>query len=157
MRLILVRHAEASYDAPSDFERHLTDKGIKQSKKVARFLAGLSLKPERIVTSPVVRAKETADYLAKRLPSAAGLIEDERLSCGMMPEDGCAVLQECQPGELVIFVGHEPDFSRLVAFLIGLGSTENIDFKKAAAVVIDIERPTKGDGVLRAFVPVKYL
>lgn len=155
MRLIMVRHAEAGYDAPSDFERILTDKGHRQSKRVGAFLAAIEVQPDRIVSSPMVRARETAEHLAKALKPKLGLIEDERVACGMRPEEACEILRECSEDETIILTGHEPDFSRTVAYLIGMQSNGNIDFKKAASAFLEIETPAQAGGVLRAFVPVK--
>jgi phosphohistidine phosphatase SixA len=112
MRLFLVRHAEAAPGEPDEL-RPLTTAG----RAVARHLGErLAIEhPDAVVSSPLLRARETAELIA----ATAGLTPepDERLAPGATAEDvRAAVLDR---GETVIAVGHQPDCSAIVLALTG--------------------------------------
>lgn len=156
MLLYLLRHAEAEPHRADDFSRKLTDKGEKQSFKVGSFMADRGLKPELILTSPVLRAKQTASIAAKALKTDAPT-EVPWLACGMNPERALSELAGYAKLESVMIVGHEPDFSALVAHLLDLGSSGSVNVSKASLTGIEIVRPVAGSGVLRFLIPVKML
>ena len=112
MRLFLVRHAEAAPGEPDDL-RPLTPAGREAARKLGVRLA--SEGPEAVVSSPLLRARETAVAIA----DAAGLEAeaDERLAPGATPDDlrGAASGR----GETVVAVGHQPDCSEIVLALTG--------------------------------------
>ena len=112
MRLFLVRHAEAAPGDPDDL-RPLTSAGRDTARELATRLAAEPL--EAVLTSPLLRARETAAAIA----DAAGLEAeaDERLAPGATADDlrGAAAGR----GETVVAVGHEPDCSEIVLALTG--------------------------------------
>lgn len=156
MRLLLVRHADADTVASSDDARRLSEKGHKQAKAVAKYLAALDLKVDRILTSPLPRAKETAAYLVEALGKKE-CIEDARLAPGMQPEEACEILKDGDEEEFVAWVGHEPDFSRFLAWLIGLDDPHHIEVKKSGVALLEIETPRRGGGILQVLLPPKWL
>ena len=112
MRLFLVRHAEAAPGEPDEL-RPLTPAG----RAVARAL-GERLAPEHptaVVSSPLLRARETAEQIAR----AAGLTPeaDDRLAPGANAADLQAAIAE--RGDTVIAVGHQPDCSAIYLVLSG--------------------------------------
>lgn len=121
MRLFLVRHAEAAPGDPDDL-RPLTPAGREAARKLGTRLA--SEGPEAVVSSPLLRARETAVAIA----DAAGLEAeaDERLAPGASPDDlrGAASGR----GETVVAVGHQPDCSEIVLALTG----EEVSFPPGA-------------------------
>lgn len=157
MQIILVRHADAENTITSDFARKLTDKGHKQSKKLARYLSEICIKADVILTSPLVRAKETAEYLNKKL-SPEIFTEDETLACGMHPEDACSLIRS-QPEDAgsIIMVGHEPDLSSLAAYLCGMRDSLNFKMKKCACAIFETDTAGKGKCVLNMLVSPNYL
>lgn len=157
MRLILVRHATAEDFAERDFDRDLIEKGHLQAIRVGRFLAHADIRPDRILTSPLVRARETALHIASNVESAYGMIEDARLASGMRPETGCEILLECGKDETILMVGHEPDCSRLVSWLVGIERSAHLRFKKACSAFLTIDNPTRGGASLTAFIPAGLL
>lgn len=157
MHLILIRHATAEDFAARDFDRKLVEKGHLQARRIGRFLASEGIEPHRILTSPLLRAKETAAHIAASVQSAYGLIEDPRLACGMRPETGCDILHECDKSETVVMVGHEPDCSRLVAWLVGMERSSHLRFKKACSAFLTIDTPAKGGASLTAMIPAKLI
>ena len=112
MRLIIVRHAKAAPGSP-DASRPLTSKGRKASAELARELRPAH--PDAVISSPLLRAIETAKAVAK----AAGVeVEvDERLAPGATADDVRAAI--AGKGDTVVTVGHQPDCSDIVFELTG--------------------------------------
>ena len=151
MIVYLLRHgdAEPASEAVAEFDRKLTDKGVKQSKRVGKALARLELRPNAIITSPLVRARQTAELVADAL--GLEVAEDERLECGARWQDLQQVVEDRAPGEAVMFVGHEPDFSEIVRVLTG----GEIDVKKAGVACVECSGIAPDAGVLLWHVPPK--
>jgi phosphohistidine phosphatase len=156
MLLYLLRHAEAEPHCADDFSRKLTGKGEKQARAVGSFLVDQGIKPDLILTSPVLRAKETAALVAQELKGEAPT-EVPWLACGMNPERALAELAGYAKLESLLIVGHEPDFSALVAHLLDLGSSSSVNIPKASLTCIELSRPVAGSGILRFLIPVKLL
>jgi phosphohistidine phosphatase len=111
MRVLIVRHAEAAAGRPDELRR-LTPEGRKHARAVGARLRAQGLTADAVVSSPLLRARETADALGFGEPEV-----DERLAPGATPEDVRDVATE--RGETVIIVGHQPDCSKAVATLTG--------------------------------------
>lgn len=156
MLLYLLRHAEAEPYRADDFSRKLTENGKKQARKVGSFLAERAIRPDLILTSPVLRARQTAELAAKELKSDEPT-EAPWLACGMNPERALAELAGYSKLVSVMIVGHEPDFSALVAHLLDLGSSASVNISKASLTCIEISRPVAGSGILRFLLPIKLL
>ena len=127
MRLILVRHAEAANGRP-DALRPLTDTGRRAAAKLGRRLAEEA--PDAVVSSPLVRARETAAAIA----GAAGIEaeEDARLAPGATAEGVRALVAE--RGGTVVAVGHQPDCSEIVLELDG----REVTFPPAGFAVVEL-------------------
>jgi phosphohistidine phosphatase len=156
MLLYLLRHAEAEPHRADDFSRKLTGKGEKQAQAVGTFLIDKKIVPELILTSPVLRAKQTAALVSGELKDDAPT-EVPWLACGMNPERALAELAGYAKLESVMIVGHEPDFSALVAHLLDLGSSASVNISKASLTCIEVARPVAGSGLLRFLISAKYL
>lgn len=152
MLLHLLRHAHAgdpmAWDGP-DSERPLSDKGRAQADRLGRFLASIAFRPDLVVTSPKLRAKQTAEIVAAHVD--ATVQEDERLAGGLDLGDLDGILQGAgEPGRPVL-VGHDPDFSDLVASLCG---AECAPLRKGTFARIEVEGPlAPGAGTLRWLLP----
>jgi len=111
MRLLIVRHAEAAPGKPDEL-RALTPGGREQARRLGRTLRELSLEPDAVVSSPLLRARETAEALGLGTPEV-----DDRLAPGASPSD----VREAAlgRGETVLLVGHQPDCGRAAAALSG--------------------------------------
>ncbi len=152
MLLHLLRHAhaaDASDHRGPDATRPLTDKGREQSRRLGRFLADHRFATDRIVTSPRVRARETAEIVAELLGVSA--VVDDRLGGALDLAILEALLDDHDDPHRPILVGHDPDFSDLVATLAdAAGAT----MRKGAFARIEVARPlTPGAGVLRWLSP----
>ena len=112
MRLFLVRHAAAAPGSPDELRR-LTAEGREQARELAERLA--KERPTVVLTSPLLRARETADAVAR----AAGvpLRVDERLAPGATAPALLAALEDA--GDTVVAVGHQPDCGEIAAALTG--------------------------------------
>jgi phosphohistidine phosphatase len=154
--LHLLRHADAgdplAWERP-DEERPLSDKGEKQADRLGRFLAGLGFVPDAIITSPKVRAARTAEIVAGHLGVPVAV--DGRLAGAFDVETIEALLIDAGDPARVIIVGHDPDFSDLLAELCAVA---NAPMRKGAFARIDADRPLEpGGGTLRWLIPPDLL
>jgi phosphohistidine phosphatase len=127
MRLVLVRHADAAPGSPDEL-RTLTPQGREQARALGERFRAEDIEPDAVLTSPLLRARETA--------AALGLGEaeaDDRLAPGATAE---AVRHAVAGrGDTVVVVGHQPDCGRIAASLTG---GEEPPFPAAGFVVIDL-------------------
>ena len=161
MELLVVRHAIAfERDLkrwPDDDERPLTPSGIARARKAAAGLRQLVRAPERVLVSPLVRARETAAVLADAAgwPKAIACAE---LAPGGTPEALLALLRRL-PERRIAVVGHEPALSRLVAAsLPGAAAAEGFGFRKMGAALLTFEGAARLRGARLAWlVPARVL
>jgi len=156
MLVYFLRHADADPDKSDDFERKLTPKGLEQSEKVGKFCARYGLVPDVILTSPVVRARQTAQLVSRKLGDVE-LIEAPFLGCGMSPDAFIAEVGGLTRFESIMVVGHEPDFSQTIARLIGLPSADGIKVRKSSVIAVDLPSVRGGVGRLQFSVPVRLM
>lgn len=112
MRLFIVRHAEAAKGEPDEL-RSLTNAGRETARAVGKQLAADGVRPDVVLSSPLLRARETAAEIAQATGAAAE--PDERLAPGASAEDIRAAVSG--RGETVVVVGHQPDCGRAAAAL----------------------------------------
>jgi len=150
--LVLVRHADAGDPAAwsgPDAARPLSGKGRKQAQRLARFLREIGLEPDAIITSPKIRADETAAAIAEGL--GIDVRTDDRLAEGFGLSELSAVVREGSYRRPIL-VGHDPDFSELVELLVGA----SIPLRKGALARIEVPGDViagTGAGVLRWLIP----
>jgi phosphohistidine phosphatase len=148
MRVYFLRHGKAEDRLAwtgRDAERPLTVEGREALGREAKRLRALDLALDVVVTSPLARARETAEIVAAELGLGGRLVEDERLAPGFDVVRLEQVLSEYGPAGAVMVVGHEPDFSATVAELIGGG---DIVMKKGGLARVDVTAPVAGGGEL---------
>jgi phosphohistidine phosphatase len=151
LELYLIRHAHAGDSSKwvgPDSERPLSPKGKRQAERLGAFLAERGFAPDAIVTSPKLRAKQTAELVADAIGIAVTV--DERLGGPLDPDD-VGDIAERVGGTSVVLVGHDPDFSNLCALLTG---SEYLPMKKGTLARIDMAVPVQPNGgVLRWLLP----
>lgn len=156
--LYLVRHAiaaEAGPEYPDDALRPLTHQGAARFRKEVRVLEAFDIKIDCILTSPLVRARETAELLHAEYHDAE-LVETEALAPGGTYRAVLSALGSLGDGSNAALVGHAPDIGELAARLLGARGT--IDFKKGAICCIELASlPPTSPGTLRWFVQPKML
>ncbi len=148
MDLILWRHAEAedAYGDIGDTERALTGKGLKQAQKIAGWLNPQLPDDTRILVSPAIRTRQTADALGRKYQTSDLLFTDaaisDYLSASRWPDDNC-----------VLLVGHQPTLGQLAALLMA-GHTHYWEIKKGAVWWL---RSTSEDSAVHAMLRVAML
>jgi phosphohistidine phosphatase len=149
--LVLIRHAEAAPlgDASAtDADRPLTPRGHAQAKALGRLFHRRKVQLDRIVTSPLLRARQTAEALRTELgPEAPAVTVNEELGPGRKRRKLARSLRELG-GNCVGIVGHEPDLGIFAAWLIGSKKAQIKMSKGGAADVTFPDDLRKGTGVL---------
>jgi phosphohistidine phosphatase len=130
VRIYLVRHAEAAPGEPGDL-RALTPEGRRAARDLGERLAADGVRPDALISSPLLRARETASEIGRAVgvePEA-----DERLGSGAT----AAGLREAVEGrgETVVAIGHQPDCGRIAA---ELGDGVEPPFPPAGVVVLEL-------------------
>jgi phosphohistidine phosphatase len=146
MNLYLIRHAIAAEAGTPGYEqdsqRPLTDKGRKKMRKIARGLNTLGLKLNLIITSPYLRARETAEILAVEFR----LIDDKIIeSAALTPGGDLAQLVEAINAhyshlENIALVGHEPALSELTSILLTGLPEMALTFKKGGVCALTVDQ-----------------
>jgi len=116
-RIYLVRHglAEELSATGRDRDRALTAVGREKVRHAARGLARVGVEVDRLVSSPLVRAVQTADEMADEFPAARREVWEE-LACGVDEIGLTARLDDAAPSQNVMLVGHEPDLGEILAY-----------------------------------------
>ena len=157
MRLYFLRHASASDVAPSDAERKLTKEGEEESRIAGAALAELGVKPAHVFSSPLVRARQTAEIAAKELKFSRRIeILDELLNDTSTPALLNALKRYGDAHELLL-VGHVPSLSEHVAALIGAKNAEGLPLGKGSITCLELEQRRIGAGQLRWMMRQKQL
>ncbi len=157
--LYLVRHGvseERGEAWPDDGKRPLTGEGMSGMRKAARGLARLGVALDVVLTSPLVRARQTAEILAGEFEPKPAVVNLESLALeGSYPAVAADLEKHAKKTRLAL-VGHEPAIGELAARLIG--SRHPIEFKKGAVCRIDVDDlPPSGPGKLRWLLTPKIL
>ena len=133
MRLYLIRHSNAVEIGEGDYDdsqRPLTEGGCEKMEQIASALRGLGIQPDLIVSSPYVRARQTAEILAKGL----NWKQEIQVNAALMPmEPADTIIGEINEKYLVdelVLVGHEPSLSMLIGRLTADNPEMYISMKK---------------------------
>lgn len=163
MDVYILRHGPAEEPGPEwpdDHARPLSEEGKLKTRGAACGIKALGVVPDAIYTSPLVRAKQTAEIAAKVLGVTSRLHETPHLAPGGEPDALFAAIREHTPGaDAVMLVGHEPDLGCLASRLL-TGNAHGMDapLKKAGLVRIEIDEPSaRGGGTLRWFLAPGHL
>ena len=150
MNSYFLRHGDAEAQQPgqSDAQRELTALGKQQGQQAAQWLSAHGIRVDVVVSSPLLRAWQTATPVAATLQ--AQLTRDDRLSGGQLTLDALAdIIADAGYPDSILLVGHEPDFSTIISQLTG-GS---VDIKKAALSLVTCAEVAAGSGQLAWLVP----
>lgn len=155
VRVHLLRHAHAGDAfawASDDDLRPLTKKGRGQCERLGAFLDAHGVRPDVIVSSPKVRAQQTAEIVATTL--GMSVKTDTRLGDDFGKSELWELLDELGAREPML-VGHDPDFSTLLGYLI---DAAGVSMKKGALATVDLgTKLSDGDGELRWLLPPELL
>ena len=151
MKLLVIRHAIAEeredWAPRPDSARPLTARGEERMKRAATGLRHVVPELHTLLTSPFARAAQTADIIAdayRGKPSARAL---HQLAAGESVEQLVGALPQAGADDVVAVVGHEPDLSVLVGYLLAGQQRSLIELKKGGACMLHFEgAPRPGDG-----------
>lgn len=156
--LIIVRHAKAEKRSVEidDIERKLTKVGKSDAKEVAEYVTKAANKVDLLITSPALRAKETAEIFAKSFKSKPKVIEEELLYAGEVEEIIEKISNITKGYNNVMIFGHNPTFDELAKRLTG----DDLHLRKAGVICIEGESfddILSGKGKLKWMVDPKSL
>ncbi len=155
----LVRHGiaeELSDLFPDDAKRPLTEAGVASFRRGIRGLSRAGLKLDVVLTSPLLRARQSAEIMAAECAPKPAIVVAESLAPGGTHQALLAELAKHAKRARVALVGHEPGMGELAARLVGL--RQPLRFKKGAVARIDLDDlPPTGLGELRWLLPPKLL
>jgi phosphohistidine phosphatase len=157
--IYLVRHGLAAEQGPAypdDGQRPLTDEGIARLRIEGLGLRALEVKLDHVLTSPLVRAVQTAEILSATVGGGASLVTVDALHPGGQYEALTAALARLGNARSIALVGHMPSIGAFAARLIG--AADALPFKKGAVCCVEVdELPPMRAGQLRWFMPPKAL
>ena len=158
MKLLLLRHAAAMPSGTPgvvDDERPLTVSGKAAFRVAARGLALITRRPDVLLTSPLARARSTADIVTRAFKRIAPTLEpalaDESVQ-GLV-----VALATYPPGVTIALVGHEPLLSALLARALGAAEAQRLAFQKGGAALVDLPDGPAGLGRLVWFLSPRVL
>ena len=163
MRLYLLRHAIAvPHGTPGygqDAQRPLTEEGQAQALQIGEGLKRLNINPDLVVTSPYVRAAQTAEHVTRALGQRLRVEALEALRAEAEPSDTSEALAAFAGHDRLLLVGHEPHLSAWVAELVAGRGGMRCLMKKAGVACVEVERvpPPAGSGTLRWLLTPKHL
>lgn len=165
MKLYILRHATAwprgATEYTLDSERPLTEEGVEEARAAATALKRLKKQPELIITSPFVRARQTAEQAAAILGPGLEIQEMPELQPEAKPADTSKAVQamaaRCKE---ILLVGHEPHVSAWIGYLISAGTGEvQCQMKKGGMASVAVEQKilSRGSGTLTWLLTPKQL
>ena len=151
VELYLIRHglaAERGENFPDDTKRPLTNDGVQKLRKEAKALLELDITFDVILTSPLVRTRQTAEVIAAAFRNPPPIVNMPSLAPGGAHNAIIEELSKHHRRHHIALVGHEPGIGELAGRLIGL--RRPLEFKKGAICRIDVAAlPPTGIGQLR--------
>lgn len=161
MRVYLLRHGIAAPHDPrqNDDSRALTPEGKKKMKTAARGMKSLDLRIDRILSSPLVRCRETAGAVSEALEIAAETLYTPALAPATKSAEMLRQLLHLPASSSILLVGHEPSLSHFASFLLtGQDRSLSLAFKKGGLCRIDFTgKPRSAGGTLVFHLPPRAL
>jgi phosphohistidine phosphatase len=157
MEVYFLRHGDAGSRESwkgSDASRPLSDEGAARMERESSTMVLLQLSLGLILSSPLVRARQTAEIVARGLGLADTLADDDRLSPGFGIEDLGRIMRDHRSMSALMLVGHEPDFSTVIAACMGGG---RVDCKKGGLARVDFLDASSLKGLLVWLLPPRVL
>lgn len=155
--LYFLRHGQAANRADwqgEDSARPLTTDGKRRMQREGAALRALDLAIDLVISSPLLRARQTAEIVASALGLGGRLITDPRLAPGFGPSELKGILAAHRGASALMLVGHEPDFSDTIGQLIGGG---RLEVKKGALALVELADRATLAGRLLWLIPPKLL
>lgn len=161
MNIYLLRHGDAlpvgAGGITNDDQRSLSDGGREEIRQVAAGLRKLKVVPDTLLSSPLLRAQQTADIVAQAFDRLA-VTSCEELGHGFSCPALLARLRELPSKASVVLVGHQPDLGMFASFLLVGDDSVEVALKKGGLCWIEFEKaPAAGQGTIRWLLTQKQL
>lgn len=158
MELYLLRHGEAVEQGYSDFDRPLTPLGETRVRMVGHSLVAMGLRPDKVLTSPLVRAKQTAALVVEESKSTVEIVETSNLIVGTDPMLLVDELNREPEESSILLVGHEPFLGMLISLLVFGSAAGRVTLKKTGLGCVEVAKPVgPGSGSLRSLLTFKQM
>jgi phosphohistidine phosphatase len=143
MLIVLLRHgiAEEKGTGKPDEERRLTREGNEKMKRVARALAKMFPDADAIYSSPLVRAYETAEWVAKAYDGRLQIDTTPALAPGHDADEFRALLRRAGAKECAYYTGHEPHLTSLMLALTETQTQSDLSLKKGGCYGLELDDP----------------
>lgn len=149
MRIYFLRHGDALHEAPNDRGRPLSEDGKLSVTRVVKYLADEKILVTKIITSPLLRAWQTAQIIGDGFKVSKSIQESEYLLPESNPIDIIRELKNFSDDEKVLLVSHQPFLSLLISKLTG-NLTSKIEMRTSSLACMEIQQPIiGGKGVLK--------
>lgn len=148
MKLYLVRHGAAGEVAASDAERVLTETGRQEARRVGRALAVWGPDTGRVLTSPLVRARQTAELIVGEFKTAVPVTVLNELGNGHSTTVLLRALRTWAGLGGLVLVGHMPSLAEHLAELVGAGARANFHFRTGTVACVHLTEWRVGAGEL---------
>jgi phosphohistidine phosphatase len=158
MEIYFLRHANAgrpNINREKDEQRPLDKTGIEQCQVMGGALASLGVKPDVIISSPLVRARETASIVADEIGHREKIVLDNAMRPDAEYSDFQQLLARYKSADAIMVVGHNPSQTEFLNRLLTGNSSEAIELKKGAVARIDME--ARKPAVLKWIMPPKVV
>lgn len=154
--IYILRHGHAHNigNGLNDFDRALTDEGIEKINKLSLFFNKLDTKLELILSSPYIRAKQTAEIFVSNIDPKPDLKIVDFLGCGASSKEISRGLMEYSSCKNLLIVGHCPDLEIFLGRLIG---AERVALKKGALAKVNFENNVEISGELEWLITPKLV
>jgi len=133
--LYFVRHTSAADSAPSDAQRPLTRQGEDEARLVGTALAGMKVRPTRIYSSPMLRARQTAGLIGQELKFDGPPEALEELNNG---ESTPSLLRALPAVSEIVMVGHMPSLAEHIAAITGVSPSPVLAFGKGSVACVEL-------------------
>lgn len=157
MRLYFLRHATAEEAAANDAARRLTPTGRAEAKIAGAALAALGVEPTRLISSPLLRAVQTAEIVARELKFKGTVEEHDALRNNVPTHELLEALGPGMTDDAFLLVGHMPSLAEHVAALIGSRNPDGLPLDKGGVACVETEKLREDKGELRWLMRQKQL
>lgn len=144
MQLFLLRHGDARSDPSiSDEDRALTPEGIASIQRIAVILQRLALKFDAAYSSPLLRARQTAELVIASLAHRPTIRLTDHLKVGANFQNLFELLNAHPSDACLLLVGHEPHISQFISMLLVGNLDARIDIRKASLACVEVSTPVR--------------
>ena len=148
MKLYFVRHATPSETAASDFAKTLTPLGEDEARIVGAALLKFGVRPAHILTSRLVRARQTAEIIGRTLDCQSEIKPIDELKNGASTQALLRVLDPYAEAAEIVLVGHMPSLAEHIGAMTGANSPKEFPLGKGSVVSVEMEKLAIGSGRL---------